>query len=78
MIVRIVLLLVVANPGNDAVKLILNVTQPFVESFLGMFAINRVTADRVTADRGSPDGPRACRAPIGRAWSPGRSDRSAR
>jgi uncharacterized protein YggT (Ycf19 family) len=46
LILRIVLLLLVANPGNDVVKLIFNVTQPFVEPFLGMFSLNRVTADQ--------------------------------
>ncbi len=46
LILRIVLLLLVANAGNDIVKLILNVTQPFVDPFLGMFAFNRVTADQ--------------------------------
>jgi hypothetical protein len=46
LILRIVLLLLVANPGNDVVKFVLNVTQPFVEPFLGMFSLNRVTADQ--------------------------------
>ncbi len=46
LILRIVLLLLVANPGNDVVQLIFNVTQPFVEPFLGMFSLNRVTADQ--------------------------------
>lgn len=42
LILRIVLLLLVANPGNDVVALILNVTDPFVEPFRGMFALDRV------------------------------------
>ena len=42
----VVLLLLVANPGNDVVQFIFNVTQPFVEPFLGMFSLNRVTADQ--------------------------------
>ena len=46
LILRIVLLLLVANPGNDVVKFVFNVTQPFVEPFLGMFSLNRVTADQ--------------------------------
>lgn len=46
LILRIVLLLLVANAGNDVVKLVFNITQPFVEPFLGMFALNRVAADQ--------------------------------
>ena len=46
LILRIILLLLVANPGNDVVQLILNVTDPFVEPFRGMFQIDRVTADQ--------------------------------
>lgn len=42
LILRIVLLLLVANPGNDVVAMILNVTDPFVEPFRGMFALDRV------------------------------------
>ena len=42
LILRIVLLLLVANPGNDVVALILNITDPFVEPFRGMFALDRV------------------------------------
>jgi uncharacterized protein YggT (Ycf19 family) len=42
LILRIVLLLLIANPGNDVVALILNVTDPFVEPFRGMFALDRV------------------------------------
>jgi uncharacterized protein YggT (Ycf19 family) len=45
LILRIVLLLLVANPGNDVVALILNATDPFVEPFRGMFALDRITAD---------------------------------
>ena len=43
---RIILLLLVANAGNDIVSFVFNVTQPFVEPFLNMFALNRVTADQ--------------------------------
>ena len=46
LILRIILLLLVANVGNDVVSLILNITDPFVEPFRGMFAIDRVTADQ--------------------------------
>ena len=46
LILRIVLLLLVANPGNDVVALILNATGPFVEPFRGMFALDRVRADQ--------------------------------
>jgi uncharacterized protein YggT (Ycf19 family) len=46
LILRIVLLLLVANPGNDIVALILNLTDPFVEPFRGMFALDRVRADQ--------------------------------
>ena len=46
LILRIILLLLVANVGNDVVQLILNVTDPFVEPFRGMFQIDRVTADQ--------------------------------
>jgi uncharacterized protein YggT (Ycf19 family) len=44
LILRIILLLLVANTGNDVVSLILNITDPFVEPFRGMFQIDRVTA----------------------------------
>ena len=46
LILRIILLLLVANPGNDIVNFVFNVTQPFVEPFLNMFSLNRVTADQ--------------------------------
>jgi uncharacterized protein YggT (Ycf19 family) len=46
LILRIILLVLIANPGNDIVALILNVTDPFVEPFRGMFSIDRVTADQ--------------------------------
>lgn len=46
LILRIILLLLVANQGNDVVGFILGVTDPFVEPFRGMFAIDRVTADQ--------------------------------
>jgi uncharacterized protein YggT (Ycf19 family) len=46
LILRVILLLLVANTGNDVVQLILNITDPFVEPFRGMFQIDRVTADQ--------------------------------
>ena len=46
LIIRIILLLLVANTGNDVVSLILGVTDPFVEPFRGMFSLDRVTADQ--------------------------------
>jgi uncharacterized protein YggT (Ycf19 family) len=46
LILRIILLLLVANTGNDVVQLILNITDPFVEPFRGMFRLDRVTADQ--------------------------------
>ena len=46
LILRIILLLLVANPGNDVVGLIFGITQPFVEPFIGMFSLNRVEADQ--------------------------------
>ena len=46
LILGIILLLLVANPGNDVVSFIFNITQPFVEPFINMFSLNRVTADQ--------------------------------
>jgi len=43
-ILRVVLLLLVANQGNDLVSFILNMTDPFVEPFRGMFQLDRVSA----------------------------------
>jgi len=50
LILRIILLLLVANQGNDVVLLILNITDPFVEPFRGMFQLDRVTAGRQVLD----------------------------
>lgn len=49
LILRIILLLLVANTGNDIVALILGVTDPFVEPFRGMFQLDRVTEDQTQA-----------------------------
>ena len=46
LILRIILLLLVANPGNDVVSFVFKVTQPFVETFVNMFSLNHVTADQ--------------------------------
>jgi uncharacterized protein YggT (Ycf19 family) len=46
LILRIILLLLVANRGNDIVQFVLNITQPFVDPFIGMFSLNRVAADQ--------------------------------
>lgn len=51
LIIRIILLLLVANRDNDVVGFILGITQPFVEPFISMFSFTRVTADSgVTLD----------------------------
>jgi uncharacterized protein YggT (Ycf19 family) len=46
LILRIILLLLVANQSNDVVQLILTLTDPFVEPFRGMFQLDAVTADQ--------------------------------
>jgi len=46
LILRIILLLLVANPGNDVVGFIFGITQPFVEPFINMFSLNKVEADQ--------------------------------
>ena len=43
---RIILLMLVANPGNGVVDAIFAITQPFVDPFIGMFSLDRVTAVR--------------------------------
>jgi len=43
-VLRIVLLLLGANEGNDLVALIVGITDPFVEPFRGMFNIDEVSA----------------------------------
>jgi YggT family protein len=50
LILRIVLLLLVANQGNDIVSFILGATDPFVEPFRGMFQLDEVSAERSTLD----------------------------
>jgi hypothetical protein len=46
LILRIILLLLVANRANDIVQFVMSITQPFVEPFIGMFSLNRVVADQ--------------------------------
>ena len=50
LILRIILLLLVANPDNAIVSLILNITDPFVEPFRGMFSIDKVSAGDARLD----------------------------
>lgn len=44
LVLRIILLLLGANPGNDIVQFILNVTSPFVDPFRDMFSLDRITS----------------------------------
>jgi uncharacterized protein YggT (Ycf19 family) len=50
LIIRILLLLLVANSSNDVVSFILGATNPFVEPFRGMFQLDKVTAGRSMLD----------------------------
>lgn len=50
LILRIVLLLLVANPGNGLVDAIFAITQPFVDPFIGMFSLDRVTSGAAVLD----------------------------
>jgi uncharacterized protein YggT (Ycf19 family) len=50
LIIRIILLLLVANHSNDVVALILGATDPFVEPFRGMFSLDKVTNGRSMLD----------------------------
>ena len=50
LILRIILLLLVANPDNAIVSLILTITDPFVEPFRGMFSIDKVSAGDAKLD----------------------------
>ena len=43
-VIRIVLLLLGANMGNDVVSFVVAVTDPFVEPFRGMFRLDEVSA----------------------------------
>jgi len=44
-VLRVLLLLLIANQGNEVVAFILGVTDPFVEPFRGMFQLDRVSAE---------------------------------
>src|SRR5438552_8174361 len=46
LILRLVLLVLVANHNNDIVAFVLSVTDPFVEPFRGMFSLDRIRADQ--------------------------------
>ena len=46
LVLRIILLLLIANPNNDVVSLVLGVTDPFVEPFIGMFQLDRVAGEQ--------------------------------
>jgi uncharacterized protein YggT (Ycf19 family) len=50
LIIRIILLLLVANTGNDVVSFILAATDPFVEPFRGMFSLDQVRAGQSKLD----------------------------
>jgi uncharacterized protein YggT (Ycf19 family) len=50
LILRIVMLMLVANAGNAIVDAIFSITQPFVDPFIGMFALDRVTAGQSVLD----------------------------
>ncbi len=50
LILRIILLLLVANPGNGLVDGIFAVTQPFVSPFIGMFSLDEVKAGQSVLD----------------------------
>jgi hypothetical protein len=45
LVLRIILLLLIANEANDIVAFILGATDPFIEPFRGMFQLDRVGAD---------------------------------
>jgi hypothetical protein len=49
-ILRIILLLLGANLGNDIVNLIVGITNPFVEPFRSMFAFDSAEAGRFFVD----------------------------
>jgi uncharacterized protein YggT (Ycf19 family) len=44
-VLRIILLLLIANQANEVVAFVLGVTDPFVEPFRGMFQLDRVGAE---------------------------------
>jgi hypothetical protein len=50
LILRIILLLLVANTNNDVVGFILGITDPFVDPFRGMFRIDEIESGRSQFD----------------------------
>jgi uncharacterized protein YggT (Ycf19 family) len=50
LVLRIILLLLVANPGNEIVDFIYSVTEPFVAPFRGMFQFDAVVSGDRTLD----------------------------
>jgi len=46
LIVRIVLLLLIANQDNEIVAWVMSITDPFIEPFRGMFSLDSVTGQR--------------------------------
>jgi uncharacterized protein YggT (Ycf19 family) len=50
LILRIILLLLVANQGNAVVDLVMTLTDPFVEPFRGMFSLDKATAGKSVFD----------------------------
>ena len=50
LIVRIVLLLLVANPGNEIVDFVYSITEPFVAPFRGIFQFDQVVSGDATLD----------------------------
>ena len=50
LILRIILLLLVANQDNAIVNFIFDITQPFVEPFRGMFSLNKVEVGESVLD----------------------------
>ena len=53
-VLRIVLLLLNANEGNDLVAFIVGVTDPFVEPFRGMFSLDEVNAPAARCSTSRP------------------------
>jgi uncharacterized protein YggT (Ycf19 family) len=50
LIVRVVMLLLVADPGNDIVDFVYSVTEPFVAPFRGIFQFDQVVSGDATLD----------------------------
>ncbi len=46
LVIRILLLLLIANPDNEIVSAVLTVTDPFVEPFRDMFQMDEITGQR--------------------------------